>query len=101
MGAMIVVGDHYRSTGESVPPGIYRVVGIPHTVTLLQVADADGRRRHTGNVVSVEPERLEREFDPAEEPTAGLDPGRLVLGPIRNLYWSVYAAWLSVRRRLS
>lgn len=98
---MVAMGDHYRSTGEAAPPGVYRVVGIPDAVTLLRVADADGRQRHTGEIVSVPPERLERSFEPAAAPDAGISIGGLVLGPARNLYWSGYAAWVAVRRRLA
>jgi hypothetical protein len=49
------VGDHYHADGDRVEPGVYRVVGTGAEVALLRVADADGRRAHTGEFVHVAP----------------------------------------------
>ncbi|QIB72785.1 hypothetical protein G3I44_01970 [Halogeometricum borinquense] len=43
------VYDHYRADDAAVSDGVYRVVGTDdETVTLLRVADADGRRSNVG-----------------------------------------------------
>lgn len=50
----IAVFDHLRLVDGELPPGVYRVVGTPAgDVTLLRVADAGGRRVHTGQVHTV------------------------------------------------
>lgn len=98
---MVAIGEHYRSSGQVVPAGIYRVVGIPGDVTVLRVGDPDGRRRHTGEIVSVPPKRIGREFEPADEPGAGFAVVDGVRGAVANLYWSAVAVWYTVRRRLS
>ncbi|MFC7133808.1 MULTISPECIES: hypothetical protein [Salinibaculum] len=64
--------DHVRATDRSsVPSGVYRVVGTGDPVTLVRVTDAEGRRRHTGQVVSVPAATLSASFDPAENPDQG------------------------------
>lgn len=84
------VGTHYRATsGGSHPEAVYRVVGSEDDVTLLRVADADGRRRHTGDVVSVTQADLEAEFEAASDPDAGLAPVRAARNQLQGLYWSV------------
>jgi hypothetical protein len=72
--------DHYRPPDASeVPDGVYRVVGRSgDEVTLLAVADADGRRVHAGRLLRVPAARVAAEFDPAPNPDAGLDLGGLV-----------------------
>lgn len=82
-------GDHYRANGEgSLPPGYYRVVGRDgERVTLLHVGDAEGRRRNTGRVESVDRSGLAA-LDAAGAPKSGsLAGARGVLE----------ALWLSVR----
>lgn len=82
-------GEHYRPTAAEYPPGIYRVVGRPGDATLLRVADEDGRRRHTGTLLSVSPAKLEAAFEPATDPDAGLRPLASVRNGLQGLYWSV------------
>jgi hypothetical protein len=65
------VYDHYRPTNGTTPPGVYRVVGTGEEVTLLRVADENGRRVHSGVVESVRRERVESAFVPATNPDAG------------------------------
>ena len=56
---MVAPFDHYRvgesgDSGNTLSPGVYRVVGADADgVTLLEVADASGRRVHTGRVERV------------------------------------------------
>jgi len=72
--------DHYRPPDASeIPDGVYRVVGRPDdAVTLLAVADADGRRVHAGRLVRVPAVRVAADFAPAPTPDAGLDVGGIV-----------------------
>ena len=76
--------DHYRAdTGAPIPAGTYRVVGTSGGVTLLAVADADGRRTHEGRI-----ERVDREvlagLAPVDGPTDGPNP-------VTALYYSARA----------
>ena len=72
--------DHYRPPDASdLSDGVYRVVGVADgEVTLLAVADADGRRIHSGRLVSVPADRVTADFAPAPNPDEGFDPGALV-----------------------
>jgi hypothetical protein len=83
------VGDHYRPTQGDYSGGVYRVVGVTDAVTLLRVTDADGRRVHPGTLRSVQAATLESDFEPAENPDAGLSPGGAVRNAVQGLYWSV------------
>lgn len=60
--------EHYRPTGGTTAPGVYRVVGTGEDVTLLRVTDAEGSRIHSGRVDTVSRRRLESEFTRAEDP---------------------------------
>lgn len=83
------VHDHLRPTTAEYPDGIYRVVGTgEEAVTLLRVANADGRRRHTGEVVTVERDRLDG-FEAAANPDGNVSVGALVVSTARTAYWSV------------
>ena len=80
--------DHYVSVGGSHPSGTYRVVGADETaVTLLRVTDGKGRRRATGEVVSV-PLPIDR-FEPARDPDAGIRPIRRLRNQLDGLAWMV------------
>ncbi|MFB6219395.1 MAG: hypothetical protein ABEH77_09540 [Halobacteriaceae archaeon] len=83
------VGDHYRPVEGDHDPGVYRVVGTTDGVTLLRVADDSGRRTHTGEVVTVAPATLEAEFEPADDPDAGVSPVAAARNAVEGLYWSV------------
>lgn len=88
-------GDAVAESGESVPDGIYRVVGTtPDSVTLLRVGDADGEREVTGTIYSVTRETYRESFESADEP-AGRGLLRAVVGRLtamghlllRPIYW--------------
>jgi hypothetical protein len=79
------VYDHYRNEDE----GIYRVVGVTdEKVTLLRVADPDGRRTHTGEVVTVTRDELDT-FEGAPNPDAKLSPVDTIASLPETAYWSV------------
>jgi hypothetical protein len=87
--ADIAVYDHLRPTTDGVPPGVYRVVGTAsESVTLLRVADGDGRRAHTGDIHTVARRDLDA-FELTENPddsrSMDLAPGSLA----KNAYWSL------------
>lgn len=86
-------GEHYRPTGgaidTAVDDGVYRVVGTGGGVTLLRVTDADGRRAHTGEVRRVDRAALDADFEPADDPDAGLTPLATVRNRLDGLYWNV------------
>jgi len=85
------VSDHLRPTDGTVPDGVYRVVGTDtETVTLLRVSDADGRRVHTGEVVTVPREDLDA-FESAANPNGNRSVAAALLGVPEQLYWSVRA----------
>ncbi|MBV0902484.1 hypothetical protein [Haloarcula salina] len=97
--------DHLRPaddddrTGGGVSDGIYRVVGTgAERVTLLRVADADGRRGHTGEVVTVSRDALAA-FAPTENPDA--DPSVVERAATRldGVRWSLRLLWRAVAAR--
>lgn len=65
--------DHVRPVeGTAVDPGVYRVVGRPdEDVVLLEVADADGSRVHTGHLERVPSTTFGTAFESAPNPDAG------------------------------
>ena len=88
----IEVYDHFVA-GEEAPveAGVYRVVGTRESVVLVRIADADGRRRNTGSVVSVSWETIGDAFEPAPNPDDGFAL-RDLLAPLTTfptalLYW--------------
>jgi hypothetical protein len=81
------VGDHYRSDGEAIPAGVYRVVGEGAETVLLRVADGDGRRVHEGELHRVGADAAD--LDPAPDPNAGLDPAGAARDALQGAYWSV------------
>lgn len=83
------IGEHYRPAGGDHAPGIYRVVGVTHGVTLLRVGDAEGRRVHTGEIRRVDGETFETEFEAATDPDAGLSPAGALRDATQAVYWSV------------
>lgn len=83
------VYDHLRSTDPDDDDAIYRVVGTSaDTVTLLRVSDGDGRRAHTGEVLTLSRDALEG-FEPAENPDGG------IIDTLRSMasggYWTLRA----------
>ena len=84
------VYDHVRPTGTH-PDGVYRVVGVTdERVTLLRVADADGRRAHTGETLTVPLAEFEQ-FDTAENPDGNRSLGAALAAAPKTAYWSVRA----------
>jgi hypothetical protein len=84
---MTEVGEHYRPTTDEYDPGVYRVVGTTDDPALLYVGDVEERRVHTGELVRVPAGRLDRDFEPAPDPDAGLDPLAAVENALQGLYW--------------
>lgn len=112
------VGEHYRATVQTrdsgvaagdtsgasrddrrAPDGVYRVVGAGDPIALLRVTDADGRRRHTGDLVRAPPHAIDSEFEPAADPDAGLSPVRSVRNQLSGLYWSVRRFFYTTRQK--
>lgn len=89
----VAVGQHYRpsgdATGDLASPGVYRVVGAGDPVALLRVADADGRRVHSGELRTVDASTVDADFEPATDPDAGLAPVRGLRNYVSGLYWLV------------
>jgi len=98
----VEVGDHYRPTESAseatAQRGVYCVVGIGNPVTLLRVADTDGRRRHTGKIVRIDRQVLAARFEPADDPDAGFSPLRWLRGLLQGLVWSVRGPVERLRR---
>lgn len=98
--------DHLRPAGDggstaetAVNDGVYRVVGTgAERVTLLRVADADGRRRHTGEVVTVPRDDLAA-FAPAENPDASPSVAARLGSQIDGFRWSLWLLWRAVVTR--
>lgn len=94
-GAPPAVGDHLAATGEPDrhPTGVYRVVGHGDgSVTLLHVADPDGRRRHTGRLVAA---GSLAGFERTTPPTDGDG----VSDRLRDAGWQVRAFLTELRRQ--
>ncbi|MFB6123449.1 MAG: hypothetical protein ABEJ78_08325 [Haloferacaceae archaeon] len=93
------VYDHVRATDADVPDGTYRVVGrSERRVTLLRVADADGRRVHTGDVVRVDAEEIGR-FDSVGNPDGNRPLRPAVTSKLAATYWSLRAFGHELRHR--
>lgn len=78
--------DHYRPLdGEEV----YRVVGVSTgTVTLLRLTEG-GRRRATGEVVTVDRSDLDSAYEPASNPDRGFRPGRWLRNLVSGTVWEL------------
>ncbi|EMA55492.1 MULTISPECIES: hypothetical protein [Halococcus] len=83
------VNDHVRSTDFDSPDGIYRVVGtVGESVTLLRVGTPDGRRVHTGEIITVSDDAFD-EFEPVENPDGNRPFGAAIAAMLETSYWSV------------
>lgn len=90
MSVDVSVYDHVRATGETdYSPGIYRVVGVEDGVTLLRLTDEDGRRRATGEVVTVDGDAFDTGFAEAPNPDAGIAALRRVRNLLDGLWWEL------------
>jgi len=87
------VYDHVSPTGDDYPDGVYRVVGVDGVdgaVTLLRITDGDGRRIHTGELVTVDADAFAA-YDPIDRPASNRSFGARV-GSIPAVgYWSLRA----------
>ncbi|ADB61279.1 hypothetical protein Htur_2401 [Haloterrigena turkmenica DSM 5511] len=85
------VFDHVWLTDTDHSTGIYRVVGTSdETVTALRVSDADGRRRHTGELVTVSRDELAT-AEPAENPDGNRSLSVAVVSQLKMSYWMLRA----------
>ncbi|SDY20467.1 hypothetical protein [Halobellus clavatus] len=85
------VSDHLRPTVPAYDDGVYRVVGVDDDrVTLLRVTDEQGRRAHTGEVLTVSHEELSG-FEPAGNPRGGRTLRAVVMSAPETAYWSFRA----------
>jgi hypothetical protein len=83
------VYDHLRSTDSDDDDAVYRVVGTDDgSVTLLRVSDGDGRRAHTGEVVTVPTDALSS-FESAENPDGNHGFGATLLSAGSAGYWAL------------
>lgn len=87
--SQVAVFDHVRLPHVDCPDGVYRVVGTSEeTVTLLRVADADCRRAHTGELVTVDFDDLE-ETESVPNPDGNRSLVASIAGALEMGYWSV------------
>ena len=83
------VYDHFSPTDTGYPDGTYRVVGTSgEGVTLLRVADTDGRRINTGEIVTASYDDFDG-FDPTENPDGNRPLGSALTSGVEMVYWSV------------
>jgi hypothetical protein len=81
--------DHVEVPNSDHSAGIYRVVGTTDdTVTLLHVADADGRRIHSGRIVSVSHDTYQQ-LPTASNPDGGGSITDLLASLPATGYWAV------------
>ena len=103
MASTPAVSDHVRpadttdapvdpgATDAPVEPGVYRVVGASsESVTLLRVGAPDGRRVHTGDVVSVAHDDLGA-FEPAENPDGNRPVTAALTDAVDGFVWGIRA----------
>lgn len=95
--------DHVLSTDSDSLDGVYRVVGTgDERVTLLRVGAADGRRIHTGEIITVSYDAFD-EFKPAENPDGNRSFGAAIVAMLETSYWSfrVFARQLVIHPLLT
>lgn len=80
---------HTRFVGPCVPQSLAAGLRTADAVTLLRVADADGRRVHAGEIRQVDRARLGAAFEPADASDAGFGPVADLRGPRVEVYWDV------------
>ena len=81
--------EHFKPMNVDVSDGVYRVVGSDEeAVTLLRVADANERRTHTGEVVTVPIDEFTG-FTPAENPDGNRPVGDILTSNLEMGYWSI------------
>jgi len=83
--------DHLRPVDGDYPEGVYRVVGVGDgTVTAVRVADPDGRRRHTGELITVERADM-ADFEGVEDPPEDRSEGSVGTAFLARTYWTFRA----------
>lgn len=93
------VGDHVRSTTDTPGPGVYRVVGVSgESVTLLHVADSDGRRQHTGETSSVTVEALDS-MERTTNPDENRPVSAAIAAQLDGFWWSLRLIEKRARQR--
>lgn len=95
----VSVSDHLSVDGAYYPDGIYRIVGTTDgSVTALRVGDADGRRIHTGEVLTIDTDDLDG-FVAAESPDRSRSVAARLSSIISSVYWSARAFASQLRSR--
>lgn len=85
------VSDHVAPGDAEYPPGVYRVVGTSDgRVTLLRLTDGDGRRVHTGDLLTVDADAFGG-FDRVDPPSPTTSLGARVASAAETGYWSLRA----------
>lgn len=91
--------DHVSPTDADYPPGVYRVVGTDdEVVTLLRITDGDGRRVHTGELVTADADAFGG-FDPVARPVATRPLRARIASALTAGYWSFRAFGQQLRAR--
>ena len=86
---MAAIYDHVELRDSDYPAGVYRVVGTADgMVTLLHIADSDGRRIHTGRTVSVSHDACD-ELPPASNPDGGGSITDVLVSLPATGYWAL------------
>lgn len=95
----VSVSDLLAVDGADYPGGTYRVVGTDDdTVTALRIGGVDGRRIHTGEVVTIDRDELDG-FAPADPPDSSRSLADSVASVPATAYWSVRALASQLRDR--
>ncbi|RNJ26602.1 hypothetical protein [Halosegnis longus] len=93
------VGDHLATDHRDYRSGVYRVVGVgDRQVTLLVVGDEEGKRLHTGEVVSVPRSALD-DFAAVEPPTRRQSLRESIQAGRSIGYWSLRSNARQLRAR--
>jgi len=81
--------DHLRPSEADYHDGIYRVVGTgSEAVVLLRVGDAEERRVHSGELVTVDTTELDG-FERAEDPSGNRSVGRALFSALETAAFSL------------
>ncbi len=93
------LGDHVATEHPDHRSGVYRVVGVgDRQVTLLLVGDEEGKRIHTGDVVSVALSEFDG-FESVEPPTRRQSLRESIRAGRAIGYWSLRANTRQLRAR--
>jgi hypothetical protein len=85
----VSVYDHFQVRSGDYPTGTYRVVGVrEETVTLLKIGDEEGRREHTGDIITLGLDEVEA-LDRIEEPELDQRTSAAIKSVLEMGYWSL------------